>query len=117
MGGAGGPLRDGCEIKSDVGREVGGHWLSSQLRPSPPHLGEPGRSMWWSPASHQMAPWKTRTAKASLQKDLSRRHRGVWGSNQLKRAAPPRTIATPQSSALCSVLNLRSFGFVMYSLI
>lgn len=45
MGGAGGPLRDGCEIKSDVGREVGGHWLSSQLRPSPPHLGEPGRSM------------------------------------------------------------------------
>lgn len=38
-------------IKSDVGRGARGPWLSNHPHPSLPHLREPVRSMWGSPAS------------------------------------------------------------------
>lgn len=63
-------------IKSDVGREAGVSWLSSHPCPSLPHLVEPGRSTCRSPASQQMAPWKTRKTKAGL-----KRVRSLWGDS------------------------------------
>lgn len=56
-------------IKSDVGRGARGPWLSNHPHPSLPHLREPVRSMWGSPASHQIAPWKTRKLKPEESKE------------------------------------------------
>lgn len=99
-------------IKSDVGREAGGPWLSSHPCPSLPHLVEPGRSTWRSPASQQMAPWKTRKTKAGL-----KRVRSLWGDSPRLRTQrwlgkQPAEASSPSlhdcsSSCFCFVFSFK----------